>query len=206
MNDWNLIFTDIYKNPLFSHPVHPPLYHPFNCTPTPTQSPFLPTLSPHSPSFSLMHFLARLSSLNPSPQLARHSCPTFNPTKPLLSNYQLSPHYFNSLTLWPLYTRTFSPPLSLLSITQLLTLFHISRPSYPRLSNHSYIKFFLLSQPFLTPLYYLTPIPLSNSSHPILSSNFSTHSPTPISHFTITIHTTNVQYFEFKKNTPQKTK
>lgn len=154
-----------------------------------------------------MHFLARLSSLNPSPQLARHSCPTFNPTKPLLSNYQLSPHYFKTYSLFhPSLLAHFLPSLSPLSITQLLTLFHISRPSYPRLSNHSYIKFFLLSQPFLTPLYYLTPIPVSNSSHPILSSNFSTHSPTPLSHFTITIHTTNVQYFEFKKNTPQKTK
>lgn len=185
----------------------PPLYHPFNRTPTPTPSPFLPTLSPHSPPFSLMHFLARLSSLNPSPQLARHSCPTFNPTKPLLSNYQLSPHYFKTYSLFhPSLLAHFLPSLSPLSITQLLTLLHISRPSYPRLSNHSYIKFFLLSQPFLTPLYYLTPIPVSNSSHPILSSNFSTHSPTPLSHFTITIHTTNVQYFEFKKNTPQKTK
>lgn len=115
-----------------------------------------------------MHFLARLSSLNPSPQLARHSCPTFNPTNlSCQSNYQLSPHYFNLFPLSPLSTRTFSPPLSPLSITQLPTLFHISHPSYPRLLNHSYIKFFLLSQPFLTPLYHPkpTPIPLSHSSH-----------------------------------------
>lgn len=163
----NLILTDIYINPLFSHPAHPPN----------SIAPLITLLHPlHLPSYPLYHpilllshsciFLPDFPPLIPRPNSpATH--PTLIPTKPLLSSYQLSPHYFNLLPLSPLSTRTFSSPLSPLSITQLPTLFHISHPSYPRLLYHSYIKFFLLSQPFLTPLYHPkpTPFPLSHSSH-----------------------------------------
>lgn len=163
----NLILTDIYKNPLFSHPAHPPnsiaplitLLHPLISLLTHSITPFSSFLT-HA--FSCANFPPLIPRPN-SP--ATH--PTLIPTKPLLSSYQLSPHYFNLLPLSPLSTRTFSSPLSPLSITQLPTLFHISHPSYPRLLYHSYIKFFLLSQPFLTPLYHPkpTPFPLSHSSH-----------------------------------------
>lgn len=141
-----LILTCICKNPpLSSDPFPPSLYHPFH-----PLSLHLPSYSHHHPAvLFLTHFHARLSSsLNHSPQLA-HSCPTFIPTKPLLTNYQPSPHYFSSLSLSPLSTLTFSHPLFPQSIIQLPTLFHISHSSYRRLSYHSYIQICLLSHPTL---------------------------------------------------------
>lgn len=96
----NLILTDIYKNPLFSHPAHPPN----------SIAPLIALLHPlHLPSYPLYHpilllshsciFLPDFPPLIPRPNSpATH--PTLIPTKPLLSNYQLSPHYFNSLPLF----------------------------------------------------------------------------------------------------------
>lgn len=108
----NLILTDIYKNPLFSHPAHPPN----------SIAPLIALLHPlHLPSYPLYHpilllshsciFLPDFPPLIPRPN-SRATHPTLIPTKPLLSNYQLSPHYFNSLPLTPLYSHIFSPSLS----------------------------------------------------------------------------------------------
>lgn len=151
----NLILTDIYKNPLFSHPAHPPN----------SIAPLIALLHPlHLPSYPLYHpilllshsciFLPDFPPLIPRPN-SRATHPTLIPTKPLLSNYQLSPHYFNLLPLSPLSARTFSPPLSPLSITH-----------------------FQLCSTFLTLLLPKTLIPLLHQILPTLSTlSHSTLSP-----------------------------
>lgn len=167
---------------------------------------FMP-LSSHSHSISPSHSLHPplssssliLSPDSPPPSIIRPNSLTLAPLSSLLtlSCLTINPH---PITSTPSFTPLYSHPLSPQSITQLPTPLNIFHPSYPKLSYHSYIPIFLLSHPFLTPLYstlsFLTPfshpsLSLSRPSHPFLTPTLptrSTHSLIPLSHFILIIH------------------